>query len=102
MPESLFVYGTLKDPKVQKEVIISREISGETAVLNDYAKSEIGIDGQNYPVLVPKKGSSVDGIMLNLRPEELARIDEYETEAYKRELVKLDNRKEAWSYLSVN
>lgn len=98
MAEKLFVYGTLKDPEVQKRVF-GRTTEGIPDALEGYEKSQLVIEGETFPALVPKEGSIVDGLVLEVNPDELAKIDEYETAAYVREKVNLKSGAETWVYL---
>ena len=95
--EILFVYGTLKDPSVQMEVV-GKTIVGSADVLTGYRKSEIVIDGENYPAIVPDTKSNVDGLVVYVTREELGLIDAYETDVYKRFLIVLKSGKTAWAY----
>ena len=97
MPESLFVYGTLKDPKVQKEVF-GRPTDGRPDVLEGYSKSEIEIHGESYPILTPSDQGLVEGLVIEVTSEELEKIDEYETASYKRTRVDLKSGKQTWVY----
>jgi len=97
MKQQLFTYGTLRDEKIQKE-IIGRVIAGTPDVLEGYAKSQIEVKGGTYPIIIPDVNSSIAGHILLVTPEELERIDEYETDAYKREKVTLKSGETAWVY----
>lgn len=95
--EQLFVYGTLQDPEVQRRVI-GREIAGTPDVLDDYFKSEIVMSDGTFPIIVPEAGKSVGGKVLDVTPEELERMDIYETSAYRRIRVTLRSGQETWVY----
>lgn len=97
--ENLFVYGTLKDPNVRKEVI-GRVVEGHQDTLKGYKKSEIKIHDKVYPIVVPcsDPGSSVKGLVFPVTPDELKLVDKYETDAYQRQKVVLRSRKSAWVY----
>lgn len=100
MSEKLFVYGTLKIPKVQKRVI-GRIVEGISDVLEGYKKSAIEIGGKIYPNLnlaADRKGA-IKGLVLTLTKEELKKTDEYETSAYKRLKVTLKSGQTAWVYI---
>lgn len=97
MSEKLFVYGTLKESKVQREVI-GRAVKGVSDILDGYRESEVQIDGETYPIIEQHSNSSVDGLALSVTKDELKCIDKFETEAYKREKVKLRSGISAWAY----
>jgi len=96
--EKLFVYGTLRDGEIQKNVfgrvtdILGEKISG-------WKKSEITIQGENYLALVPEGNSIIEGAVIEVTPEELKKIDKYETSAYQRIKVSLSSGESAWVYI---
>ena len=45
---------------------------------------------------------SIQGLLIELTPEELEKLDVYETDAYKRKEVELTDGKKAWVYLNKN
>ncbi len=97
MKELLFIYGTLKNPKVQKEVV-GRVNKALPDILEGYKKSQVKIHGKTYPIVVPDSASSIGGLVLSVIPEELKIIDKYETDAYRRKRVILKSGKSAWVY----
>lgn len=98
MIERLFVYGTLKIPTVQ-QVVFGRSIMGMPDTLPGYRKNEVILGLHRYPIAVPDPDGHVDGFLLELTPEELARGDAYETHAYRRVRVTLKSGSEAWVYV---
>ncbi|EKD46668.1 MAG: hypothetical protein ACD_67C00122G0003 [uncultured bacterium] len=97
MSERLFVYGTLKDPKVQRK-IIGRELIGEPDVLEKYAVAQITLDDSVYPILIEAMNNNVGGLVLEVAPSDFSVLDEYEGDEYKRVRVKLRSGKLAWVY----
>ncbi len=95
--EILFVYGTLKYPKIQVK-LLGREIDGLKDVLQSYKKTRIKIEGKFYTIIVKNKGSSVDGLLINVSKRELKILDEYEGSTYRRKKVVLKSKKKAWFY----
>jgi len=95
--EKLFVYGTLKDPVVQKTVF-GRIVEGIPDSLDGYRKTEIAMSDGVFPIIIRESGSAVDGLILEVTREELALIDRYETDAYRRVRVTLKSGQEAWVY----
>ena len=93
----LFVYGTLADPRVQKK-IWGRKTNLTPAVLKGYKKSALVIDGETYPLIIPDKTGAVRGFVIDVAADELKKIDAYETKAYRRERVCLENGATAWVY----
>ena len=96
--ENLFVYGTLLEPEVLKAVI-GRVANGVEDKLKGYKKSQMEIDGEPYPILVAAEDEVVAGKVLHLTLEELAELDEYESEVYIRRQVVLESRIRAWVYI---
>ena len=95
--EKLFVYGTLQDPNVQQKVI-GRVTELTDAILENYMKREVIINGTTYPIAMPSDGETVSGKILEVTPEELILIDEYETVSYKRVEVELASGAKTWLY----
>lgn len=95
---NLFVYGTLKNAVVQKREI-GRIITGEKDILKGYKKTTVNIGDNVYPIIVHDKESEVEGIVLSISDEELNKLDDYETSAYRRIKVKLKSGKKAWVYV---
>lgn len=99
MLEELFVYGTLKDKGIQKEILGKVIEDSRIDFLEGYSITEIKIDDNVYPVVVPNKNFSVAGLVLSITNEELKLLDEYESEGYKREKVNLFSGKICWAYI---
>jgi len=95
--EKLFVYGTLKDAKVQLSVL-GRVVSMHDDVLIGYSKGQIKINGKNYPIAVPDSSSEIAGKVLEVSNKELLLLDDYETKAYERIKVKLASNQNSWVY----
>jgi len=95
----VFVYGTLTDSITRKNVL-GGEIPGETATLEGYDSSKrITIENESYPVAEKNSHGSITGVVIELTSEEISKLDEYETDAYKREEVVLTDGKKAWVYI---
>lgn len=97
--EDLFVYGSLREPDMQKKVI-GRIASSEKDVLEGFRRSTVELEGTTYPIIFPDPngGSPIEGFILSLTSEELKRVDEYETDAYQRKRVILKSGRNAWIY----
>jgi gamma-glutamylcyclotransferase (GGCT)/AIG2-like uncharacterized protein YtfP len=96
--ENLFVYGTLRDARVQKEVF-GRIIAGTPDRLYGFTLTEIEIEGEKYPVAEPATEGCIDGMILVLTRAELEGADAYETAAYKRVKIVLESKIDAWVYV---
>ena len=87
MTASLFIYGTLLNPLVQKQVL-GRHGPGEPDTLAGYKKYSIRLATGVYPIIRPETGGLV----------ELALIDRYEGDAYQQKKVTLVSGRWAWVY----
>ncbi|MCG9971249.1 gamma-glutamylcyclotransferase family protein [Christiangramia crocea] len=102
--ENLFVYGTLRDEKIRQN-IFGRRIKGREDLLAGYEKYSIRIpdnsSGNFYPAIRPskKEKSTVKGMVLRLKEEELSMADSYEGNSYFREKLKLQSGIIAWAYI---
>ena len=99
--ERLFVYGTLKDRKVQKKVF-NESLKGIYDSLTGYKKSKIITKKGTFPVIVPEKGDLVKGLNIFVTPRELKSIDKYEGFEYKKKKVVLKSRRKAQVYVKRN
>jgi len=94
----LFVYGTLIYPEV-REKLLGRYVYLTPNTLSGYKTEKIDIDNIQYPILVEDISSMVHGGIILVSEEEIALLDTYETDAYKRSLVTLMDGKEVWVYM---
>ncbi len=99
MTKKIFVYGTLQQPEVQTKVI-GRVVKSTPDTLSGFRKSTIEIDGDVYPIIEEDSNSDeeIDGLVLDIEEEELKNLDEYETNAYRREKVTLKSGLLVWVY----
>jgi gamma-glutamylcyclotransferase (GGCT)/AIG2-like uncharacterized protein YtfP len=98
----LFVYGTLATGETLKN-ILSRDVLGIPATLDGYDGSKmVTIENESYPAAEKNIECSIRGLLIELTPEELEKLDVYETDAYKRKEVELIDGKKAWVYLNKN
>ncbi len=98
MAEQIFVYGTLKLPVVQREVI-GREVELLADTLKGYQTEPVVIDGTEYQTLVPHEDAEIEGTIISVTRAELARIDAYEPDEYKRTSVTAKSGRVAWVYV---
>ena len=96
--DKIFAYGTLTDHKVQRQ-IFGRIITGSRDTLKGYKRSKIKIDGEIYPLICLDTKRRVNGFVIEVTKSELEKIDEYETDIYKREQVVLRSGISAWVYV---
>ena len=101
-PSMLFVYGTLITDETRKDVL-GRDVSGVPATLDGYDGSKtVTIEKESYPAAEKKKKHSIQGLLIEVTPEELEKLDAWETDAYRRKEIELTNGIKAWIYLNKN
>ncbi|MEI9993881.1 MAG: gamma-glutamylcyclotransferase family protein [Rhizomicrobium sp.] len=107
MSERLFSYGTLRDPKVQRAVF-GREVAGTPDALVGFVLKPVTISNRHsaaiagtdaHTILEPGDGPPIEGLALELTPDELARADAYESAEYKRVAIHLRSGRDAWVYV---
>lgn len=77
MTRNLFVYGTLKNPQIQKNVLGRTTEKPELAILQNYQLKQK--DDYSYPIAVKKRGSSIMGLLIrDLSPEDFGKLNGYE------------------------
>ena len=91
------MYGTLRDGHVQQR-LLGRRILGADDELGNYELSSVRLGMRTYPMIQPRPGGAVTGVVLEVSAEELSALDEYETEAYQRSRVTLQSGAHAWVY----
>jgi len=102
LSKNLFVYGTLTTDGTLKKVL-GRDVLGIPATLDGYDGSKaITIESESYPAAEKNTECSIQGLLVKITPEELEKLDVYETDAYRRKEVELTNGKKAWVYLNKN
>jgi len=99
MIKKLFVYGTLQKKDVQKKVI-GRVVEFKPDTLSGFKKFTVEINNNIYPIINKSLDSSkkINGFVLDIKEEDFKNLDEYETDAYIREIVTLDSGISAWVY----
>ena len=99
---NLFVYGALTAGETRKDVI-GRDIPGISATLDGYDGSNmVIIENESYPAAEKNIECSIQGLLIEVTPEELEKLDVWETDVYKRKEVELTNGIKAWIYLNKN
>lgn len=95
--ETIFAYGTLLDPNVQKSVI-GRTAEVQDDVLSGYRKGVLQLKKNAYFIAIRDDESYIEGGYITVTQSELERIDRYEGIHYQRGRVTLDSGIEAWVY----
>lgn len=82
----LFVYGTLLDDEVRALVLGRALASAQLAAARLRHHRRVYVAGRLYPVVQPRRGAAVDGLLLaGLDEEDYARLDAFEGTGYRRE-----------------
>ncbi len=106
---SLFVYGTLRQPEVQR-AIFGRALARRPDALPGFALSPMAITDQQaiatsgsvvhtIALRTGKPADLVAGLVLSVTPAELEAADDYEVAGYFRIAVRLASGKEAFVYV---
>lgn len=96
--ERIFTYGTLQDTPIQLQIIGRILDVGTPDTLRDYKMSKLVSAPNVYNIIQPQTGSVINGIVYDVTTEELAKIDEYEGDAYLRVSVTLVSKTRVWVY----
>ncbi len=96
--ERIFTYGTLQDTPIQMQVIGRTLGTGTPDTLRGYKMAKLVSIHDIYNIIQPQTGSVVNGIVYEVTTEELAKIDEYEGDAYLRVSATLVSTIRAWVY----
>lgn len=101
MAIKLFSYGTIQNPAVQVE-LFGKELDFTIDSINGYkVVNDLLIEDIVYPRLAIQTDGIIQGRVYDLSPEQLAILDEYETDAYRRALMKTTTGCEVQVYFSA-
>ena len=102
--EKLFSYGTLRSKEVQMR-LFNKTLTSTPDQLLGYKLKSLKIEEEfgmaDYVVAVPSEDSvdPVHGVVFNISPSDLAKVDVFESNAYKRVEVTLKSGIVAWIYI---
>ncbi|MWB96043.1 gamma-glutamylcyclotransferase [Flavobacterium sp. GA093] len=102
--EKLFSYGTLRSKEIQRQVF-NRILTGTPDQLQGYKLKSLQIEEEfgmaDYVVVVPSENPSeiIHGVVFEVSNAELAKVDLFESNAYKRVQVTLNSGTVAWIYM---
>ncbi|UTN04131.1 gamma-glutamylcyclotransferase [Flavobacterium bizetiae] len=102
--EKLFSYGTLRSKQIQMQ-LFSKILTGSPDQLLGHKLKSLQIEEEfgmaDYVVAVPTADSSdpIHGIAYNISASDLAKVDIFESNAYKRVQVELKSGAVAWVYI---
>ena len=102
--EKLFSYGTLRSKQIQMQ-IFNKVLTGTADQLLGYKLKSLQIEEEfgmaDYVVVVPSKDPTdiIHGVVFNISDADLAKVDLFESNAYKRVEVTLESGAVAWIYM---
>lgn len=100
MSEELFIYGTLRLPEIQLE-IIGRKVEMKADVLKGYKTAVVFVAGIECLTLVADEKSGIEGAIISITSNELARVDAYEPHEYERMRVTTASGSTVWVYVKA-
>lgn len=95
----VFVYGTLRDPKIRRRILGTNPATTPSSLLG-FRMSTITLDGVIYPILIEDPGCQeiVNGEYFKVDDKGLLLLDDYESDAYRRKIVTLEDGVQSWVY----
>ncbi|OXA93111.1 gamma-glutamylcyclotransferase family protein [Flavobacterium hercynium] len=102
--EQLFSYGTLRSKEVQMR-LFNKTLTSTPDQLLGYKLKSLKIEEEfgmaDYVVVVPSDNheDTIHGVVFNVTTEDLAKVDLFESNAYRRVSVKLNSGITAWVYM---
>ncbi len=102
--EQIFSYGTLQSKEIQMQVF-NKLLTGTPDQLTGYKLKDLQIEEEfgieDYFVATPSENPSdaVDGIVYSISSADLAKADQFESNAYKRVQITLKSGTAAWIYI---
>ncbi len=106
----LFVYGTLRDPEIQKEIfgrvvpMVPERLAGyrleHIQIENPYVLETSGMSVHRILVADADATEPIEGFSLEITEDELARADIYEDADYARVLAPLESGRSAFVYVA--
>jgi gamma-glutamylcyclotransferase (GGCT)/AIG2-like uncharacterized protein YtfP len=99
--DKIFLYGTLKNSRVLRSVL-GRSVPSTVTVLDGYKKTNLLVNGERYPLIIPDPNSQVGGLLVEITESDLKELDQYGANINKqRQRIVLNNGIKAWVYLKV-
>jgi len=100
MTQYIFVYGTLRLKSLRRE-LLGHETLSLPGRLNGFSTGSVILDGIEYPIITenPDSKETINGEYFAVDEQDLEKIDAYESYAYRRNKVELENGIVAWVYI---
>jgi gamma-glutamylcyclotransferase (GGCT)/AIG2-like uncharacterized protein YtfP len=99
MKQYVFAYGTLRKEAVRRE-LLGYSLVSYPALLTGFSLSTIVLENTEYPIIIenPESLEIIDGEYFEVGEKDLKKLDDYESAAYRRKKVTLENQIVAWVY----
>ena len=94
----LFVYGTLKSPKIQKQ-ILGKIYKSKKDTLIGFTADSVEIENKSYLALIPNPQMETEGEVIEVQETDLKKLDKYETNAYERVEITLKSGTKSYVYI---
>jgi gamma-glutamylcyclotransferase (GGCT)/AIG2-like uncharacterized protein YtfP len=100
MTQYVFAYGTLRLEKIRNE-LLGYGTSSLPAQLKGFSMGSIILDNIKYPIIMenPDSYDIIEGEYFAVEELDLEKLDNYESAAYRRKVVTLENGIMAWVYI---
>jgi gamma-glutamylcyclotransferase (GGCT)/AIG2-like uncharacterized protein YtfP len=100
MTQYVFAYGTLKLENLRQE-LLGYETPSFPGILKGFSMSSVILDHIEYPIIMenPDSCDIIEGEYFAVEEPDLKKLDIYESPAYRRIQVKLENGIAAWVYI---
>ncbi|RED23750.1 gamma-glutamylcyclotransferase (GGCT)/AIG2-like uncharacterized protein YtfP [Flavobacterium cutihirudinis] len=101
--ELLFSYGTLRSKQIQMQ-IFNKVLSGTPDQILGYKLKSLQIEEEfgmaDYVVAIPSENltENIHGVAFEISNTDLLKVDQFESNSYKRVQVKLKSGRTAWIY----
>lgn len=102
--EKLFSYGTLRSKEIQRQ-IFNKVLIGTADQVSGYKLKSLKIEEEfgmaDYVVAVASESSTdiIHGVVFTISNADLAKVDLFESNAYRRVQVTLQSGETAWIYI---
>jgi gamma-glutamylcyclotransferase (GGCT)/AIG2-like uncharacterized protein YtfP len=99
MKQYVFAYGTLRIESVRRE-LLGYSLASYPAMLKGFSLSTIVLDNTEYPIIIetPDSQEVIEGEYFEVDQSDLKKLDDYESSAYRRIKVTLENQIVSWVY----
>tara|TARA_R110000765_G_scaffold349099_1_gene439230 strand:- start:19 stop:327 length:309 start_codon:yes stop_codon:yes gene_type:complete len=94
----IFTYGSLMDHRVRFNVL-GYSINGINDILDNYMLTDHSVFKTAYPAIIPQNNSKVNGLVFEVKEDDIIKLDRYESDLYKKIKIKTRNNIECLVYI---